>query len=199
LRRLARFTGLAMAIYLLVISLIATKTPWYLLPLFPFAALEVGLGVETIRDLVAKHYPSWTRVATALFVSATFAGVVVVGVLAVRAIDAKISDTFANDTYQYSLFMRGPLMAAAPMDLVVVHPGYGQRVPYFAAAQFYATQLEKRGATISIQLSGDPLPPGSDLVLACGPTLEDLVQSGVTDAPVLVDGPCGVYGIGPRQ
>ena len=193
LRRLARFTGLSMAVYLVAISLVATKAPWYLLPLFPLAALEVALSMEAIRDFVVTHYPRWSSLATAVITGAALVGVVAVGVLAVRGIDARISDTFANDTYQYSLFMRGPLMSAEPMDLVVVHPGYGQRVPYFAAAQFYATQLETRGAKISIQLGGDPLPPASDLLLACGPTLEDLVQSGVADAPVLVDGPCGIY------
>ena len=64
------------------------------------------------------------------------------------------------------------------MSFVVAHPGFGSSLPYFAGTQFYATYLERRGTDIIILLAEEPMPPGYDKVVVCGPTRDRYASKG---------------------
>lgn len=68
-RALARYALLVAGGYLLVISLAATKLPWYDAPLYPAAALAMGIGLTEIgRAVVNARYVSASPVRRGLAV-----------------------------------------------------------------------------------------------------------------------------------
>jgi 4-amino-4-deoxy-L-arabinose transferase-like glycosyltransferase len=193
-QQLATFVALSGATYLVVISLAATKTAWYLLPVMPLGALGFGLGLHALMATVEGRYPTLSTPLRGAAAAGAIALTVAVIVRGVGFIDERVDELAANSSYAYGKFLRGPVADATPRDLVVLHPGFGQATPYWAAAQFYATALTARGFTITIQFPSDPLPAGTQHLVACDETRDALIASGsVGEAPLESDGRCGVY------
>jgi 4-amino-4-deoxy-L-arabinose transferase-like glycosyltransferase len=64
------------SIYFVAVSLMATKLPWYILPLYPALALATGAQLDHIRNLPSNiAYPRlWTAILGLLAILATVAG-----------------------------------------------------------------------------------------------------------------------------
>jgi 4-amino-4-deoxy-L-arabinose transferase-like glycosyltransferase len=77
IRRVCLMTAICGATFLLILSSTATKTPWYMNPLYPMGALVVGLGFSVLLERISLAL-NWQKreaaVGSAVIASLVFAG-----------------------------------------------------------------------------------------------------------------------------
>lgn len=180
-RRLARFCLVVGGAFVIVISLAATKLPWYVLPLYPLAALLVGLALTTILDWsrgwwsrrqVAGREDSWAARSLAPYLLPVALIVPAYGLVLGKTLSPE-SRLYTNDEpslYDLSLYLREA--ATSGRDLDRYHLLYGG---YNAHQTLYLERLADQGVEVE-QSDWDDLAPG-DLVMASQQAVKSYLEA----------------------
>ena len=190
----ARLLTVAVWSYLLVISAVGTKLPWYLIPLFPLCAIAWGLVAGLLIDGLERRSSRLAPTAARL-TWLVVAAALVTGTSALNAsrVNAQFSAITASEGYRYALFIRGPMRAIPSHDILVIHPGIEPGSAYSAVMNFYARGLEMLGIKALVQLPGASIASGTFDVIACGETRLVFLAANPDTRAVLEDGDCGLY------
>ena len=197
-RKVALYFGAASLFYLVVISSASTKLWWYETPLAPLIGILVGVWIDGAWAAKAGQRAAGKRT---LVRRCALAGAALI-VLDVGMIEQKIGYAQADAPDQYSLFLRSAAIAqAAPLDLVIVHPGYAnsQGDPFYVAPTlFYASALRAAGSRVSIQPPSQAVPASATSMVVCGAGLLAQAAAGLSVQAMALSGECGLYRIAAR-
>ena len=151
---------LFMTTYLLIISFGQTKLEWYDAPIYPIAAIMIGLGLERCFEGICqfmKFRPVLKYIMFALFVLLIF------GSPYMRIIDKVYHPSDNWDQVQYGYYLKE--MARVKPDLkkyTVSDYGYNAHLLFYAKVLNYNDQFD-----IKINLDNDLQFSNGELVVTC--------------------------------
>lgn len=160
-QRLTRFNLLMVLPYLLIVSLAGTKLEWYVLPLYPFLALQIGLLL----------FPLWQFLASRLLLTTTTRSLLSIGLFCLLfAVPFKKvynhihhfkEEPWDTDPHKQGYFLQEAVKSNKDLNhYTFLYSGYNGQLA------FYITQLQIQHVGVQLNASVEGLTPGSYAVVS---------------------------------
>lgn len=157
---------ICITLYMVVISLSATKLSWYTVPLYPFLAFAVSYGLYTLLSALELHAVEHGRHVSTLILGAMLLSYPVAVTLHYTIIPpAEQSDDPFEGSLLYSpakWIKEDMRQKALPDSLTILCANYSAQV------LFYARQADPAGARYKVVLRPEDVPVGKPVLLGFG-------------------------------